>query len=96
MATFDMSVGPLRSVKEEKEGEMEDVEVWQDEKEAGVVQGWTILGWVTGRLGATGTGSSLGWRAAVLLTLLSREPNTSAFTFCFLPFSWFSSSSPPL
>ena len=40
MATFDMSVGPLRSVKEEKEeGEMEDVEVWQDEKEAGVVQG---------------------------------------------------------
>ena len=62
VATFDMSVGPLRSVKEEKEeGEMEDVEVWQEEKEAaGVVQGWTILGWVTGRLGATGTGSSLG------------------------------------
>ena len=57
-----MSEGPLRSVKEEKEGEMEEDEVWQDEKveEAGVVHGWTILGWVTGRLGATGTGSSLG------------------------------------
>ena len=95
VATFDMSVGPLRSVKEE--GEIEEVEVWQDEKEAGVVQGWTILGWVTGRLGATGMGSSLGWRAALLLTLLlSREPNTSAFTFLDLLFSWFSSSSPPL
>ena len=89
-----MSVGPLRSVKEEKVGEMEDVEVWQDEKEAGVVQGWTILGWVTGRLGATGTGSSVGW-IEVLLTLLSRELIASAFTFANLLFSWFSSS-PPL
>ena len=87
-----MSVGPLRSVKEEKVGEMEDVEVWQDEKETGVVQGWTILGWVTGRLGATGTGSSLGWTAALLM-FMSSDPST--FTFTDLPFSWFSTS-PPL
>ena len=72
----------------------EDVEVWQDEKETGVVHGWTILGWVTGRLGATGTGSSLGW-IAVLLTLFSRELIDSPFTLTDLPFSWFSSS-PPL
>ena len=85
-----MSVGPLRSVKEEeKVGEMVDVEVWQDEKETGVVQGWTILGWVTGRLGATGTGSSLGWAE------VSTELIASAFTFADLSFSWFSSS-PPL
>ena len=83
-----MSEGPLRSVKDE------GVELWQrgEEEETGVVQGWTILGWVTGRLGATGTGSSLGWTAALLM-FMSSDPST--FTFTDLPFSWFSTS-PPL
>jgi len=63
-----MSDGPFLSVKGTEECNWPETDVWslrlclcsREVGVEGVAQGWTILGWVSGREGATGIGSKRG------------------------------------
>jgi hypothetical protein len=61
-------------------------------EETGVAQGWTILGWVAGRLGATAGRDRVGCREpSANSTSAAGTASTASFPRLF---SWF--SSPPL